>query len=345
MTQRGLSSLVAPLYAEDFGLNSTQLTDREPGRVRTSAGGDVSVRGLDADHNLAGRLAAIGREVDRRVLGDRVDTLHRDVERYGWELELRAWLRAGAADPVRRRRPGLAVVLEVAARLDLEGLDVVVADVLLDPDADGLVVEVAAHRARHVRFDEGETRFRAWAGLVARLDAGAEAPWAVQAVPSLAHLGLAGSIPWLTATAAHGAVDVARAAAYGLLDLGAGSTRPKADIDAATLETSSRALLARWRREQDSDERSVARRDLRGPLLWALGSLATEATTAEVADAIRETIVRDDALEAAGALAAARGLLRGRARGGASRALGAALRRAPTDTADRFWGLLAQARG
>jgi hypothetical protein len=282
-------------------------------------------------------LAQVRDDSDEAQLGEIVDELVADIDRNGSSLLLASWFGTTGRSWVAERRPGLAIAIEVAARLNVRDVDIVIVDVLADLDAHPLVRRVAAQRARHVQFRDRATRRAAWSGLRRSLDAWLdEDPYlAAPAIPS-AVLGDADAVTWLLDVVARRPPAAAHAAALGLLDLLSGTTSARIVVDDDGREQVVRVALKR-RSEPD------ATAALAGSLIWLVGAAATRATLREAVEGIHQAFTAGVGDAPAGAVAAGRLLLQGPLGEEASRQFAVAM--APeTEASQRFWALVHRPR-
>jgi hypothetical protein len=335
-------ALLAPLHAEDFGLASTHLSERAPMRVCLIVGeGSTSVvelRRLDPCTTPADRLAQVRDECDEAQLGEIVDELVTEIDRYGSSLMLAAWLGTTGRSWAVERRPALAIAIEVAARLNVRDVDLVIVDVLGDEDAHPLVRRVAAQCARHVQFRDHATRCAAWRGLRRALDAWLEEDAYLLAAPAIpsAVLGDADAVMWLLDVVARRPPAAAHAAALGLLDLLSGTTSPRVVVADRERDQVVRTALKRF-------SESGTTTALAGSLIWLTGAAATSATLSEAIEGIHQAFTAGVGDAPAGAVAAGRLLLQGPLSGEASRQFAMAM--APeTDVSQRFWALVHRPR-
>ncbi len=335
-----LRPLYAPLHAEDFGLTSTHLSEHAPVRVRLvveSGSMRVVLRKLDAGGELDELLEAVRDVADEVVLGESARALLGEVDRRRATLKLTDWLATHGAKWAEERRHGLVVAIEVASRLDAREADRIIAIVLRDDHADPLTRRIAAHRARHVTFRDDELRRHAWEGVRRWVEAwiDRDPEQTAPVVPSAAVGGLP-ALDWLLGLVEHSNEQIARAAATGLLDLLAGSTRPRVTIDAADRE---RVVHAACRARAGAPGRV----ERNATLVWLLGAAATPTTMEEVAVAVRDAFQSGGGDEPVAAVQAARMLVLGSSNDMATQCLHRAFETAPGD-ADRFWRLVNQLR-
>lgn len=312
----GITGLVGPQYAEDYGFDGLQTSDVPP--VRCLLEGD-SVRARPLDGVLADEMEGLESARDPAAVRDAAERLLMLVHLRHWHHALRAWVEVSAPRWIDQRHPAMAAVLDVGAHYGIEGWDrwLVMA---LQRD-EGLTARVAAQRLRHVPIREA-LRTQAWAALSVylsgRLDAG-DMDAAGTAALSAAYVGRDQSVVPLVELVREGTPAVATRAAWGLAELADLVREPGQTLSDEQRMSIVDACLCRWEREHGHVRAYVPGEDVAAATLPAAGVFALAANVGRVVDALLRAFTDGAGDEAPASVRGTRSVLRGTAGGAAQR--------------------------